>query len=391
METIQPEINLAAAITLFGMLQCGILVYFFLRMPFGKAGIYLTLFFATLIIIQAESFLKYSGYMIYTLHLLNIPAPTQLLLGPLLFHCTQTALGKALASPKRLLHYIPFVLYFLYSILFFIQPIEFKYNAYIGGFRSDLPFIPFKSSISSDPLHIQGFVVVEGIVLHLLTYAILSLREIHQSKNISEKIDPRMLQGLKLLNGMILLAAAVLFLSEGGIINGHVFFKALLPFHAASLMPPAYVYVLSVFLIKDSSFFKIPVHKYQKSVLSEALQVKYLTKIQGVLEVEKLYLNCEFSLSDLAQSTGLKPHHISQIINNKLNMSFYDLINLYRIAEAKKILETSAELVKIEALAYQLGYKSKSAFFIAFKKNTTTTPAQYRKAFHHGFSPLGRT
>jgi len=143
-------------------------------------------------------------------------------------------------------------------------------------------------------------------------------------------------------------------------------------------------------LMKDSNFFKIPGNKYQKSALSEALQTKYSNKIQGVLKTEQLYLNTEFSLSDLAQSTGLKPHHISQVINNQLNTNFYDLVNSYRISEAKKIL-ASAESVKIESLAYQVGYKSKSAFFIAFKKSTNTTPAQYRKEIHKSFSRLGRT
>ncbi|MBK7872113.1 MAG: helix-turn-helix transcriptional regulator [Saprospiraceae bacterium] len=309
---------------------------------------------------------------------------------PLLLHCTQIALGKEIQFSKKWLHYLPFLMYSLYTIFFYIQPVEFKYNAFIGGFRPELPFIHVQRTISNDPLGIQGFMVVEGIVIHLVIYTILGLRYIYKSKHISEKIDARLLPWLKLLNGMALLAAVVLFLSEGGIINGEVFFKAPLPFHTASLMPSVYVYALSIFLMKDSNFFKISGVKYQKSVLSGALQAKYLSKIQEALEFEKLHLNCEFSLSDLAQSTGLKPHHISQVINSQLNTNFYDLVNSYRISEAKKIL-ASADSIKIESLAYQVGYKSKSAFFIAFKKLTNTTPAQYRKEIHKSFSRLGRT
>lgn len=390
MEAIQPEINLAAAITLFGILQCGILMYFFLRMPIGKASIYINLFFAILIIIQLESFLCHSGYMIYTLHLLNIPTPLQLALGPLLFHCTQIALGKEVKFYNKWMHYLPFLLYTLYTIFFFIQPIEFKYNAFVGSFRPDVPFLPVQRIISNDPLGIQGFIVVEGIVIHLIIYSIFSLYQIYKSNHILEKNDSKFLPWLKLLNGMAFLAAVVLFLCEGGIINGEVFFKAPLPFHAASLMPPAYVYALSIFLMKDSNFFKINGNKYQKSALAETLQATYLCKIQEALEIEKLYLNTEFSLNDLAQNTGLKQHHLSQVINSQLNMSFYDLVNFYRIAEAKKIL-AAAEAIKIESLAYQVGYKSKSAFFIAFKKLTNTTPAQYRKEIHKSFSRLGRT
>jgi len=95
-----------------------------------------------------------------------------------------------------------------------------------------------------------------------------------------------------------------------------------------------------------------------------------------VIENDKLYLDSNFSLELLSLKTGLSKHHISQIINEQLDCTFFDLTNKYRIEEAKRLLAESS-YVKIEQLAYQLGYRSKSSFFSAFKRATNLTPSKY--------------
>jgi AraC-like DNA-binding protein len=44
------------------------------------------------------------------------------------------------------------------------------------------------------------------------------------------------------------------------------------------------------------------------------------------------------SLSELAKKIGESPHHVSKVMNEKLNKSFFELLASYRIDEAKKIL-----------------------------------------------------
>ena len=74
-------------------------------------------------------------------------------------------------------------------------------------------------------------------------------------------------------------------------------------------------------------------------------------------------------------------HYLSQIINEKLNCNFLDFINGYRIDDAKdKLLDENYEHFTILAIAYEVGFNSKSAFYTAFKKNTNSTPSQYRKS-----------
>jgi len=72
-------------------------------------------------------------------------------------------------------------------------------------------------------------------------------------------------------------------------------------------------------------------------------------------------------------------HHVSQVINEKLNQSFFELLASYRVEEAKVILKSDlGKKLTIEEVAEQVGYNSKSAFNTAFKKFTSHTPSAYR-------------
>ena len=56
------------------------------------------------------------------------------------------------------------------------------------------------------------------------------------------------------------------------------------------------------------------------------------------MDTQKLYLNHELRLDDIANMLNISRHHASQVINENFNMSFYDFINTYRIEEAKNKL-----------------------------------------------------
>ena len=96
------------------------------------------------------------------------------------------------------------------------------------------------------------------------------------------------------------------------------------------------------------------------------------------MENKKPHRNPEITLKELADSLGMHPNHISQIINEKLNQNFYDFINNYRIKEAERLLTSGSDLNILE-IAFESGFKSKSTFNTAFKKHTGLTPTEYKK------------
>ena len=58
-----------------------------------------------------------------------------------------------------------------------------------------------------------------------------------------------------------------------------------------------------------------------------------------------------------------------------------DFINGYRIELAQELLKSSSHKnFTVLAIAQESGFKSRSAFYEAFRKQTGTTPANYRKS-----------
>ena len=82
------------------------------------------------------------------------------------------------------------------------------------------------------------------------------------------------------------------------------------------------------------------------------------------------------SMRDVAKELNIRPHLISQLLNDNLNKNFSSFINEYRINEAKRIMVSEGNL-KIEVIAEMCGFNSNSTFYSAFKKFTNTTPSKY--------------
>jgi len=73
--------------------------------------------------------------------------------------------------------------------------------------------------------------------------------------------------------------------------------------------------------------------------------------------------------------------HLSQTINEQLNQTFSEFINIYRVEEAKRLLlDTRKKHISILAIAEEVGFNSKSSFNAVFKKYANITPSEFRKA-----------
>ena len=129
---------------------------------------------------------------------------------------------------------------------------------------------------------------------------------------------------------------------------------------------------------------KLTVHlsakKYSNSGLGENDMQRIVTALENKMQVDKSYLDTELTIDALAGSIACTKHHLSQAINERLNKSFYDFINQYRVEEAKHLLNDPAkDNHKIASIAYDAGFNSISTFNDVFKKITGNTPSQYRK------------
>ena len=116
--------------------------------------------------------------------------------------------------------------------------------------------------------------------------------------------------------------------------------------------------------------------KYLKSGLTESLSLELKENLTQLFEKEKLYRRNDINLDLVAKKLNTTRHNASQIINEHFKKSFHEYINVYRIKEAKELLE-SGKVLNIIDIAYEVGYNNKVTFNKAFKKETALTPTEY--------------
>lgn len=98
------------------------------------------------------------------------------------------------------------------------------------------------------------------------------------------------------------------------------------------------------------------------------------------IENEKVFLQKDLTIYDVAKALNTNSNYISNILNNMLDCNFVTFINSYRIEEAKKILISKEySNYTIQAVSEIVGFNSKSAFNNAFKNKVGITPSDYIK------------
>jgi len=123
--------------------------------------------------------------------------------------------------------------------------------------------------------------------------------------------------------------------------------------------------------------------KYIKSGLTKSLSLELKQNLTDLFEKENLHLRNDINLEMVAQKLNTTRHNASQIINEHFGMNFHELINQFRIKEAKELLQKKNKQNIID-IAYEVGYNNKVTFNKAFKKETQLTPSQYLLDFKKG-------
>ncbi|WP_073850989.1 helix-turn-helix transcriptional regulator [Pontibacter flavimaris] len=362
-----------AAILLVGVVQGFFLALLFLarrphRQPYHHLLLAAVVFaFGTLVL---DTFLCYSGLMFRVLHLVDFSEPVNFALGPLIYLLFRSLNGSSWTR-RQWLHFIPFGLYLLYHTLFYIQPEAVKYNAYINAYFPDREFLPVSSKVDPDPLLLTRY-INELTILHIILYIGLCFRLLKR-RRFSESPNPYFYPWARFL--LYFFVASLLL-----ILFVKLTYERDLGDHLLAAFLVLQLFFASYKIITDSAFFQPVVQvKYEKSALSEEAKQDLLQKLK-VAEDAKFYVQPSASLPALARQLHTSPHYLSQSLNERLGKSFFEYLAALRIKEAKAILSDPAQRhLKVEEVAEQVGYLSKSAFSAAFKKQTGQTPGEYRK------------
>lgn len=114
--------------------------------------------------------------------------------------------------------------------------------------------------------------------------------------------------------------------------------------------------------------------------IATSLPVQTLVKVREALEQEATYRQSGITLQQFSSDLSIPSYLVTRSVKELYGKTFPETLNHFRIEKIKEmLLDPKKEHLKIEALAYEVGYTSPSAFYAAFKKSTGQTPTTYQK------------
>ena len=321
-------------------------------------------------------------------HLIGTAGPMSLLYGPLLFFFIKNFISeKHKFKPKHLLHFVPFIADYIDGYIKF-------YNQ--SGQEKIQDLIEIMNGQPDADLAV--FLLIRSI--HPIIYCIWSIDvlRVHR-KNLfrlysftSEKLK---LEWLWYLTWSMFVVGVSAFILNVII----VFFDVAdwVQLRMIILVIAAlWVFFLGYYSIKKTPFYrsyhidgidtldfdkilKQP-EKYEKTKLKEEEVPGLKKKLLDFLVQEKPYLNNSLSIGELAESIDIPTYQLSQLINDKLGKSFFELINSYRVDEVKqRFFDPKYSNLTLLGIAMECGFNSKASFNRIFKQLTNQTPTEYIK------------
>ena len=121
------------------------------------------------------------------------------------------------------------------------------------------------------------------------------------------------------------------------------------------------------FSIIDMRTNKEQVSNDDSAALKDAVNRSMTERIIALVENDKIYLQPDLKLDDLAQMMHTNRTYIYQAVNQQMGISFNEFINRYRIAHAKRLMASDPTL-SINDVALHSGFASLSSFYRNMKK-----------------------
>jgi len=353
--------------TLFGLLGLYLL---FTKKGNKTANCLLGLFFLLWAIDFFDGTLMLKGFYLEHPNLALWTGSFLFLYGPLIyFYTLYTIDEKRRFKALDLFHFVPFLLGFIAFLkIYHLQPVGFK--------------LEILSGITTFNQPIESFVGVLFVYAHFFFYIFLSYKKLkitirdfenHFSYPVLQWLK-RLLFVLSIILAISIVSSILQFLGAKFYFNSSLIFMLLLMGVLVGRLIFKTLEQQSPMLPSESE------KKYAGSDLRNDEAAEIEAKIGNALQKEELYLDPELSLEHLSEKIGISKRKVSQVINERLGKSFFDLINTYRIEKAKQIFieNKDAKLTVLEVL-YKVGFNSKSSFNTQFKNRTGLTPSEFQK------------
>lgn len=308
---------------------------------------------------------------------IDIAFPFGLIYGPIFYYAIRAVTGKP--SISKLLfkfHMSPFLLGVTAFLVFcFLPEVSAKYSMTYHTVLYSLvsismfayviaALLPNRKLILPTSAHKTTDLIVFGVAI--IAVVGVSVVALAWSEVIPGAVVPR--QSLRILvYGTVLIVVALVFHYKTKQLRGPLEKQTeqeVLPINEVAAGPEE---------IKAKKLL------YEKSLISDSRLAVYERRLKA-LEQRKMYRDMGLSLEDLATEIEAPKHHLTQLLNVRMDTTFTKYINGLRVAHACDLLKSDeSKISSMEELAYDCGFSSRVSFYRNFKNLTGKTPTQYRK------------
>jgi AraC-like DNA-binding protein len=380
--------NLIALLIFLGLAQ-GLflaLVFMLTRQGNRPANRVLGVLLLVISLIMGEILAGYTDLLRHVPWFINLTEPLDFLIGPLFYWYTSLLVKpQTFRWPRQWVHLVPALAfavlrlpYLMQSTAYKIQDVDLCYHRPVANLVRHTPIWWFPD------YHFGGLFMDATVFPHILAYQVASFLIIRRfCRQRNEPIWHQAHQSLRWLVRLatwhtLLVLAAIVFTLVSEHDLGDIYIAASFSLVMAWLM--GLVVYQSAVLAHAPPEAGPGKKKYEKSGLATEQAEALVQRLTTLMATEKPHLDGDLTLPQLASRLHSTPHHVSQLLNHQFGKSFADFLNEYRTAELKsKLANPGLAHLKIEDLAYDSGFNSKSVYNVVFKKMTGLTPSQYRK------------
>ncbi len=137
-------------------------------------------------------------------------------------------------------------------------------------------------------------------------------------------------------------------------------------------------------IIASSFLYWIFLQSFQNGLMPRQLSATppddKVNQVKEALENQQLFKEPGMNLQTFATELHLPAYLVTRCVKQLYGRTFPETLNQFRVERVKQmLLDPKKEHLKIESLAYEVGFASPSAFYVAFKKYTGQTPKEYQK------------
>lgn len=320
---------------------------------------------------------------------IGLTAPFILVHGPFLYLYT-AACTNAFSFKRKtwLFHFWPFVGTVIALIPLYLMSAKQKLDLYNTGGAAYQTF--------NDVIRI--FIYVIGLVYIFLSFKLLRKHKKNIGDHFSyeEKINLNWLRYL--IYGLLLIWIIIIVLKKNSLIYGSgVVFITLLgflgirqvgifgrnDFQDNTVLKPNELFEEPTEIEVQAFLQDIPKKKYANSGISVDQVNEIHKQLTLLMNAEKVYTEPALSLNSLASRLSVHPNYLSQVINDKEGVSFFDYINKLRVNEFKRLVQVKEHSqFTLISIAYDCGFNSKSSFYKNFKKVTGQSPSDFINQLH---------